>query len=192
MEGRNRALKNQSLSKAFSILESISEDEIPCIFISYQRTDEEYASGIADHIMSKKIDVYFDLKDTDLKLENQKTNPKGVTNAIKKGLNQSQYMIVIVSPTTYRSPWVPFEVGYAFDKIGDDMKILRHKEIDKDVIPAYLKVKELLQGTASLNKFIAAILSRHQVYERLLQKGERLKTFSMYDPNPLSKYLDNE
>lgn len=192
MEGINKAIKNQILNKAYRTLESISNDDVPCIFISYQRKDEDYASEVAAYIMSKQLDVYFDLEDNDLKEQNQKTNPKGVTNAIRKGLNQSQYMIVIVSPNTYRSLWVPFEVGYAFDKKGEKMKILRHKEIDKNNMPDYLKVKELLQGTTSLNRFLGSIRQENFIYENFLKKGGEIKTFSAYNSNPLNKYLDNE
>lgn len=192
MEGINRALKNQTLSKALRTLESISSDDVPCIFISYQRDDEDYASEVSQYIISKQLDVYFDLEDNDLRQENKLRNPKGVTDAITKGLNRSDYMIVIVSPTTYKSLWVPFEIGYSFDKKGDKMKILRHKGIDKNNMPSYLKVRELLQGTASLNDFLDSIRSHHRIYENLLQKGERVKSFSTYSSNPLNKYLDNE
>jgi len=111
MEGINRAIQSQTIYKAWRTLESISNKEVPCIFISYQRKDEDYASDIADYIISKQLDVYFDLEDNDLKQINQTSNPLGVTNSIKKGLNESDYMLVIVSPDTYRSLWVPFEVG---------------------------------------------------------------------------------
>jgi len=192
MEGINRALKIQSINKAIRILESISNEEVPCIFISYQRKDQDYASEVADYIKSKQLDVYFDLEDNDLKLANQTLNPADVTDAIKKGLNQSQYMIVIVSPTTYSSPWVPFEVGYAYDKKDEKLKILRHKGISKNSIPAYLKVKEVLKGTFSLNNFLNSIRNNYLVYENLIRKGEQVKAFSSYTSNPLSEYLDNE
>jgi len=192
MKGINRALKTEPLEKAFRTrLESISDKDVPCIFISYQRRDEEYASDVADYIISKQLDVYFDLEDNDLKQINQTANPVAVTNAIRKGLNKSDYMIVIVSPTTATSPWVPFEVGYAFDKKGDKMKILRHKGLSKSSMPAYLKVKELLNGTASLNRFLNSIRKEHLIYETL-EKGGKVKSFSAFASNPLNIYLDNE
>lgn len=52
----------------------------------------------------------------------------GLTNSIKKGLNESDYMLVIVSPNTYRLLWVLFKVGYAYDKKGDKIKIYDTKE----------------------------------------------------------------
>jgi TIR domain len=191
MDGINRALKSQTLNKAWRTLESISNKEVPCIFISYQRKDEEYASDVADYIISKQLDVYFDLEDNDLKQINQTTNPLAVTNSIKKGLNESDYMLVIVSPNTYLSLWVPFEVGYAYDKKGDKMKILRHKGILKSSMPAYLKVRELLNGTASLNRFLRSVRQENLLYEKL-EKGGKVKTFSASASNTLNKYLDNE
>ena len=192
MEGINRALKDDNLQKAYrELLESVSNKDVPCIFISYQRQDEKYASEVAEYIISKQLDVYFDLEDNDLKQINQTVNPVAVTDAIKKGLNQSDYMIVIVSPTTATSPWVPFEVGYAYDKKGDKMKILRHKGILKSTMPAYLRVKELLNGTVSLNRFLGSIRQRHMIYEKL-EKGGKVKSFSEFTSNPLNKYLDNE
>jgi hypothetical protein len=192
MDGINRALKNQFARSIREILSEISTNEVPCIFISYQREDEEYAQEVAKYIISKQIDVYFDLEDKDLKLANQINDPQHVTDAIRKGLKQSNYMIVIVSPTTYKSPWVPFEVGYAYDEKGNKMKILRHKNISKSAIPGYLKVKELLQGTASLDRFLDSIRRANPIYENLAKKGERIKTFSMYSSNPLNRYLDNQ
>lgn len=193
MEGINRALKDQALNKAFRTLESIENKDVPCVFISYQRKDEVYASEIATYITSKQIDVYFDLEDNDLKNYNQANDPKAVTTAIKKGLNNSEYMLVIVSPTTYLSAWVPFEVGYAFDIKGEKMKLLRHKGILKSTLPSYLKVKEMLNGTIALNTFLTSIRNNNRkIYENIIQKGEKIKAFSEYNVNPLNKYLDNE
>lgn len=159
---------------------------VPCVFISYQREDEKYAKEISDFIRSSEIDVYFDLNDLNLI---KMTNPNKVTEAILKGLNSSDYMIVIVSPTTSDSPWVPFEIGYAFDRMEDKMKILRHKEIDKNNIPDYMRTRDILQGFKSLNGFIRGIKNENRVYESLT---ESVKTFSSFHTNPLNKYLDDE
>lgn len=192
MAGVNRALKNYESKRTFSITESVSDGDIPCVFISYQRSDEKYASDIADYITSFNLDVYFDLSDQDLKLVNQRSNPHKVTDAIRKGLNRSDYMIVIVSPNTYKSAWVPFEVGFAYDKKKDKMKILRHKGISKSAMPAYLQVKEILQGINSLNNFLRSTKQGYPIYENKLEKGGRVKTFSEYRSNALNQYLDNE
>lgn len=72
MEGINRALRDD-----FSIvLETLKRDitdiktrEVPCVFISYQRGDETFASEVANYFLKHKVDVYFDINDQDLKLQ---------------------------------------------------------------------------------------------------------------------------
>ena len=191
IDGINRAFDSdlKSLVEQFSRLAKKTPVKVPCIFISYQRDDENYAKDIADYINKQKIDVYFDLNDKDLKFHNQNDNPKEVVNSISKGLNQSDYMLVIISPDTKNSVWVPFEVGYAFETKGDNMKTLRHKGISKSSLPQYLKVKEMLNGTLSLDIFLQKIKNSFRVYESV---EEKTKVFSDYYSNPLSKYLDRE
>jgi hypothetical protein len=173
MDGINKADSDYALEKTHRTLsESIDTSQVPCVFISYQRKDEDYASEIADYIKSKEIDVYFDLDDSDLKLQRQLNNSSRVTSSIQKGLSESDYMIVIVSPTTYKSPWVPFEIGYAYDDMGHDMKILRHKGIDKRTFPQYLQVREVLNGRLALFSFINSIRSSHRIYESLKKGGK--------------------
>jgi hypothetical protein len=190
MEGVNRALINPA-NQIDRILESISDSSVPCIFISYQREDEEYASEIADYIISNQIDVYIDLNDNDLRMHNQTDNPGAVTDSIRKGLNKSDYMLIIVSPSTFKSHWVPFEIGYAFDDKGEKMKLLRHKGISKNTLPSYLKVKGMINGVTSLNNFIRSVRKQYNLYEHMSKAG-RIRSFSDYVSNPLKQYLDNE
>lgn len=183
MEGINRAQKVERLIRLFS---ENTESDVPCIFISYQRDDEEYAKEVTDYIKDHQIDVFFDLYDINLK---KSENPKSVTNAITNGLNKSDYMLVIISPNTYNSPWVPFEIGYAYENMEEKMKILRHKDLPKTGLPEYLKTKEILNGTQSLNRFLNNVRNGFFVYESV-QERDSIKLFS--SSNPLSNYLSNE
>ncbi len=184
MEGRNRA---NHLDRTFRLLSEERETDVPCIFISYQRKDEEFASAVADYIKEHQMDVFFDLEDINLKKSN---SPELVTNSIKAGLNKSNFMLVIVSPTTYESPWVPFEIGYAYDNMGTKMKILKHRDLPIQGLPDYLKTKYFLHGFQSLNAFLAIVRNQFKIYESIIQKGQSVKTFSSYS-NPLQKYLVN-
>jgi hypothetical protein len=192
MIGLNRALKNYEQLNQRRLEESISVNNLPCIFISYQRQDEDFARVVSDYVNSKQIDTYFYLEDNDLRLTNQRKNPLDVTNAIRKGIIRCGYMIVIVSPNTYKSLWVPFEIGFAFDKMENDMKILQHKGIEKSNLPDYLKIKEMLQGFASLNIFLRKIQSISPIYERLAKQNQNVGVFSSYNSNSLQTYLENE
>lgn len=184
MEGRNRA---DNIDRLFRLLSEEKEENVPCVFISYQRKDEDFASAVADYIKDHQIDVFFDLEDINLKKSH---SPERVTNSIKEGLNKSNFMLVIVSPTTYESPWVPFEIGYAYDHMGAKMKILKHRNLPESGLPDYLKTKDLLHGFQSLNSFLAIVRSQYELYESIIQKGHTVKTFSSFS-NPLQKYLVN-
>jgi hypothetical protein len=193
MEGINRAKPKDklfSLSKAFRVLESIEDDSVPCIFISHQKKDTGFASAVADFLMSKKIDVYFDEDDNDLKFARQNNDHKKVTESILTGIKACNYMIVIVSDNTYRSLWVPFEIGYAFEKIND-LKILKHKGLNKEELPAYLKTTEILNGFLSLDRYISRIKTANKIYETL-EKGFKIKTFSEHSTHPLQNVLSQE
>lgn len=117
--------KYESRSKVLSL-------GIKCIFISHQQKDKEAAKKIADYFINAGIDVY----DTDLKYNHQISNAKAVTDSIRKGINNSSHMLVIVSPNTLSSTWVPFEIGYGYDKT--DLYTLCLKGIPKG--EAYLNI----------------------------------------------------
>jgi hypothetical protein len=86
------------------------------VFISHQKRDREEAKTIADYLKGIGIKVYFDEYDRELQIATENDNPKGVVNAIKKGINNSTHMLCLISQNTLYSKWVPFEVGYGYDK----------------------------------------------------------------------------
>jgi hypothetical protein len=129
---------------------------LKCIFLSHQKADREVCKEIANYIISADVDVYFDEYDNDLKDALQTNNPQGVTEAICKGINNSSHMLCIISPNTLASRWVPFEVGYGFDKTH--LGVLTLKGIPDKDLPDYLKTaKILIRGTKSLNQYLATI-----------------------------------
>jgi hypothetical protein len=187
MEGINRAIN--IVSEFTRLKENVDNKDVPCFFISYQRKDQSFATEIADVIKAKKMDVYFDMLDMDLKFSRQISDPAGVTASIKEGLQKSTHMIVVVSPSTYESYWVPFEIGYAFDDMGQNLKVLRHKGIPRQSMPAYLQVKEVLQGKSDLFTFITGVRNSYPIYESVSLK-ESTRTFSEIHSRQLSQYLD--
>lgn len=192
MRGVNRAIKNWYLIENSARL-SKGISGVPCIFISYQRADADYAKEVADYIKSHSIDVYLDIEDEELKYQMQENDPGKVTSLIKKGLNQSTHMIAIISPSTYKSPWVPFEIGYAYDNKDDNLKVLKHRGIDKNSLPSYLKIKELLHGKTSLNNFLTQIKSNNPIYRNVVfENKEKVHSYNSYIDSPINRYLDNE
>lgn len=181
MPGKNRyysSTKYQSRSQAVSL-------GIKCVFISHQKRDKDAAKKIADYLLNAGIDVYFDEYDRDLKIEHQSGNPKGVTKSICNGINNSSHMLVVVSPNTLASTWVPFEIGYGYDKT--ELNVLCLKGISKGALPEYVRTTPIIRDIYDLNNYISYRTGKTK--ESLIEN----KMFSAYDSiyNPLSSVMDS-
>ncbi|HBY69330.1 MAG TPA: hypothetical protein DEG69_17215, partial [Flavobacteriaceae bacterium] len=136
MAGINRAHKlNESTAK---VNLSIGKK---CVFISHHRSDLDDCKKIADYFMKADIDVYLGEYDYDLKEQVQRKNPKGVVSCIRKGINNSSHMLCVLSSQTIYSKWVPWEIGYGYDKT--DLGAITLKGIANSSLPDYLKTVKL-------------------------------------------------
>jgi hypothetical protein len=157
---------------------------VKCVFLSHQKKDKEEAKKIADYLIKAGIDVYFDEYDKDLKIHHQTNNAVGVTNSIKMGINNSSHMIVLVSPNTLYSTWVPFEIGYGYDKT--EVFTLCLKGITKGTLPEYLKATKIIRDIYDFNIFcenITGIKKENLILESKLSDYNSLN-------NPLLKIMD--
>ena len=179
MAGINRAAKN---FRTFS--ESRKTKGVECVFLSHQQKDKDVCRKIADYFMAADIDVYFDEDDEDLKIYRQQNRPNGVVDSIKKGINNSSHMLVIVSANTIHSKWVPWEVGYGYD--STDLGVLTLKGIKDEDLPDYLKTTLIIRGTKSLNSYLAKITGKIQ---SLMESINLIKSYSALS-HPLDNYLD--
>lgn len=156
---------------------------VKCVFISHQQKDKQEAKKIADYLINAGINVYYDEYDSDLKDNHQSNNAKGVTDSIKRGINNSSHMLVLVSPNTLYSTWVPFEVGYGYDKT--DLCVLCLKGISKS-LPEYLKAAKIIRDIYDLNGLISNVTA--------ISKETLIRTKNIYDyndyQNPLSNIMD--
>jgi hypothetical protein len=157
---------------------------IKCVFISHQQRDKDAAKKIADYLINIGIDVYFDNYDKDLKIHHQTNNAKAVTDSIRKGINNSSHMLVIVSPNTLHSTWVPFEIGYGYDKT--DLNVLCLKGIPKGSLPEYLKSAEIVRDIRDFNKYVS---KTSNVPENILLETKKIFSFTN-QINPLNSIMD--
>lgn len=179
------ALNRYNSSLKYDSRDKILYLGIKCVFISHQQRDKDAAKEIADYLIKAGIDVYFDAYDSDLRIHYQSNNAKAVTNSIKKGINNSSHMLVLVSPNTLSSTWVPFEIGYGHDKT--DLFVLCLKGISKGGLPEYVRSATIIRDIWDINKFISNTLDRDM--EPLF---ESRKLFSHDDnKNPLSTVMDD-
>lgn len=190
MKVYNRALSGWLYEKAqrFSA-EQISENDSSCIFISYQREDEKYAEEIANYILNKSIDVYFDKNDHDLRLASEAKNPNHVTGSIKKGLDKSTHLLALVSSTSYKSYWIPFEIGYSYEKIGSNQKVLKHKDIGYLSLPDYLRTRTVITGYEEFDKFLQEVYNSKNVILERRNKLSPIKAIGQFSTHRLSSVL---
>lgn len=128
--------------------------------------------------------MYFDEYDCDLKINRQSDNPKGVVDCIRKGINNSSHMLVVVSPSTLKSKWVPWEVGYSYD--DTKLSVLTLKGIQDTDLEAYLKTVRVIRGTKTLNQY----LSELKGLDIIAMESRSLILGHAKSPHPLDNYLD--
>jgi len=168
-KGYNKAVL---LDKLTWILESESIKKRACVFLSHKKEDKAECRKIAEYLKNAEIDYYLDELDEELQVASNAQNPEKITEQIKKGIRESTHMLVIVSEKTYKSQWVPFEVGYGHAAILDKdmldenkqdkikLSILTLKDISEKDLPDYLQVGYIIRGTKSLNNYISKISNR--------------------------------
>ena len=168
----------------FESRNSFLNQNVKCVFISYQNNDKVEAKKIADYLISAGINVYFDEYDGDLKKSNQSTNPSKVTDSLCKGINNSSHMLVIVSPTTMKSNWVPFEIGFGYDKT--ELSVLTLKGIPKGSLPEYLQTVYVLRNIWRLNGLIETLKGTSR---KLLIESNSIKEYNN-SYHPLNRIMD--
>ena len=169
----------------FSSRNEFLNQRIKCVFISYQRKDKDEAKKIADYLINAGVNVYFDEYDSDLKESNQRSNPNKVTESLCKGINNSSHMLVIVSPTTMKSNWVPFEIGYGYDKT--ELSVLTLKGIPKNSLPEYLQTVYVVRNIWRLNGFITTLRGTSR---QILLESKTIKEYNN-SYHPLSQTMDS-
>lgn len=98
------------------------------VFISYASADETYARQIAAILDAEGIEYFFDKKDV-----NWGANvPQEISNAI----SECSELVVIISPASVKSQWVPFEIGGASALGKRILPYLTHPSI---TLPAFIQ-----------------------------------------------------
>lgn len=154
----------------------------PRVFISHQKKDSKEAEVVANYLLNAGIDIYFDQYDKSI----DRSEPYSVVNAIKRGIENSSHMLVLFSPNTFESMWVPWEIGYAYNS-PVALNVLRLKGVAKEKLPEYLKVVKVILDIWDLNQLISNLTNITR--EQLLTEG-RIKKYSDII-HPLRQYMDS-
>lgn len=184
--------KAELADKLTWILESAAVKSRPCVFISHKKEDKPSCRVIANYLRDAEIDYYLDEEDPFLQRAVSSDNAQKITESIKKGISDSTHMLVVVSEKTYKSQWVPFEVGYGHSSLVDGtsdrlkLSILTLKDLSEKDLPTFMQVGNIIRGTKSLNKYISDISNK---LEKSMINESRLFSHSK-EKHPLDNVLN--
>lgn len=115
------------------------------IFISHKQQDDWIAKSVAEVLGSLKVDYYLDVLD-DFIVE----DGENLTKHIREELNNCTDLIVIMSPNTRFSQWVPFEIGMAAQAYMPTASYLS-AEVE---LPEFLEFWPRLKSKADVARYV--------------------------------------
>jgi hypothetical protein len=98
------------------------------VFISYSSVDREQVQGLAKALDEVPIPYFLDQKEIQW--------GDDINDKIGRGLAECFALIVVLSPASVKSQWVPFEIGQA---VGLDKRVLPFLTHPSVEIPAFLQ-----------------------------------------------------
>ncbi|MDR2234690.1 MAG: toll/interleukin-1 receptor domain-containing protein [Chryseobacterium sp.] len=190
-KGFNKANIYEDLTWLIKSIDDKTIEKRPCIFLSHKREDKPACKKIANYLKDAGIDYYLDEDDKELQLATTNNDPEKITSSIKKGIKKSTHMLVVISEKTYKSQWVPFEVGYGHAAILDKydtqnnenkirLGILTLKDLSEKKLPDYLQVGYLIRGIKSINKYISEISAESE--NRMIKETRIFSNTKLYHP----------
>ena len=165
----------------FNEIRFITEDtriqKSKCVFISHKKEDADFCRAIANYLMSEGIDVYFDEYDKSINL----SKPETVVRSIERGLLASSYVLCVATANTFKSRWVPWELGNGFSK-RLPLFVLKSKTLPvTEKVPEYMCVATYLTGWSDLKKIIDTLPNHRGL-------NESVRAFS--STHPLHGYIN--
>ena len=125
-----------------------------CVFISHKSEDKPMARVVAKALLDMGVNIYFDERDVILQTAATDGNDQAIVKCINDGLDHSTHLLGLITKNTFKSWWVPYEMGGATGR----EKICGHL-VSSDVteLPSYVKVAPLLLDIDSLAEWVKKI-----------------------------------
>ncbi|SRR5713101_8919192 len=111
----------------------------PSVFISHSFSDENWVREFANSLEQRGLNVWFDSHSIPL--------GQSWTEAIEKGLRESNVIVLLVTPDSLKRPNLFFEIGAAMG-MGKRLVPVVSKDLDPSALPASLRERRyLLKGS---------------------------------------------
>ncbi len=105
------------------------------VFLSYSHSDREWANALAQALSKQKVKVWTDsmIKPGEL-----------LTDSIATALEQSKYIVFLVSPSSAHSSWAAFELGAAIG-MGKTVLPVVSSEVSDDELAGPIRSRKFLR-----------------------------------------------
>lgn len=119
------------------------------VFISYSHYDGEIARRVYKITKGRGLEPVLD--------EKVIAGGEIIDEKVKALLAQSQILIVVISPSSVKSPWVFYEIGRADDAGRIIVPYLTHPGLASD-LPIFLQKRKYFTSIEELDRFLASIV----------------------------------
>jgi transcriptional regulator with XRE-family HTH domain len=119
----------------------------PFVFLSYSHDDKRFAENFCERLRTAGIHYFRDVKSI----------PFGgnIPDKVHEALQQATHLVVLVSPSSAKSQWVPYEMGYAKGRNVVLIPYLMHAGMDP---PPFIASQRYLQTLEEEAEFIATLV----------------------------------
>jgi len=121
------------------------------VFISYAHEDSGLVDQLCDRLLSAGLQYFRDTKDISW--------GGRISSEVQKALEQAGGVVVVVSPASVKSQWVPYEIGYATALRKPILPLLTHPSID---LPEYLADLRYITNLDEIGTFIGQVTTTGQ------------------------------
>lgn len=114
------------------------------VFLSYSRIDGALADSVAKVLEELDIEYFRDVKDIDW--------GDSFTLEIRDALERAAAVLVVVSPASLKSQWVPYELGFAAALRKKVLPYLAHESVE---LPPYLRDVQYVTTTEQVREYFS-------------------------------------
>jgi hypothetical protein len=121
------------------------------VFISYAHEDSDMVNQLRERLSAAGLEVFLDTKDISW--------GGRISSDVQRALERAAGVVVVVSPASVKSQWVPYEIGYATALRKPILPFLTHPSID---LPAYLADLRYITDLDAIGTFVGQVMTTGQ------------------------------
>lgn len=121
------------------------------VFISYAHEDSTLVDEICSRLSTAGLKFFRDTKDISW--------GGSISSDVQQALESAEGVVVVISPASVKSQWVPFEIGYATALRKPILPFLTHPSID---LPGYLSNLRHISNLDQIETFLGQVSTTGQ------------------------------